>query len=285
MPAATFQYHLQASYQTLPRAAWVEHAGPRRDVFAPEGSGDRVRESNGGQPEIRCRPEATVLTFPMSGVEDAFQVLVQATAGGRAWASGGFIDRSERALVLPPWRDDGSDPDPDALALMVSECGQLQRGTDLVVTDHRPRVVDFHTVTWMAHASSRERAVKPWLLLDVDGVLLPYGTTTDMISTSLLRELDLLAQSYDLAWATSWGASANTLLRETGRSPWPVVHGLPRLGGDPDGYDTPRVAPGVGLRRRPAFRVGRGPAEPSRRRGAGSRPRVLAVTPEPATWP
>lgn len=243
VPAATFQYHLQEWYQTLPRAPWIEHAGPRLALFEPEGPDELVRAGIGGQPEIRCWPEATVLTFPMSGVEDAFQVLAEATAAGRAWASGGYIDRSERALVLPPWRDDGSDPDPDALALMEDECGPLQRGTDFVVTDHRPRVVDFHAVTWTAHASSRQRELKPWLLLDVDGVLLPYGTTNDMISASVLRELDVLAQSYDLAWATSWGSSANVLLRETGRSPWPVARGVPRLGGDPDGYDSPRVAP------------------------------------------
>lgn len=243
VPARTFQRKLRAWYETLPRAPWIEHAGATGPLFAPEGPGAVVRAAASTCPGIRVWPQATVLTFAASGMEGAFQVLSEATAAGRAWAGGGYIDRSERGLVLPAWRDDGSVADPAELALMERDCGPLQRGVEYVVTAGRPRVVDFDAVAWSARTSSAGPTSRPWLLLDVDGVVLPAGGDGTALDAALARELDLLAQVYDLAWATSWGGSANVLLRETGRSPWPVVPGVPILGGDPDGYDSPRVAP------------------------------------------
>lgn len=243
VPAKRFQRELRAWYETLPRAPWVEHAGAARPLFDPDGPGAVVRAAAGARPEIRVWPEATVLTFAPGGVEGAFQVLSEAMGASRAWAGGGYVDRSERGLVLPPWRDDGSAADPAELATMERDCGALQRGVEYVVTAGRPRVVDFDAVAWSARASTAGPASRPWLLLDVDGVVLPAGGDGTALDAALAGELDRLAQVYDLAWATSWGGSANVLLRGSGRSPWPVVADVPVLGGDPDGYDGARVAP------------------------------------------
>lgn len=243
VPASRFQRELRAWYETLPRAPWVEQAGGPMPVFEPNGSGELVRAGTLRQPEIRRWPQATVLTFRARGLEEAFQVLADATASGRAWAGGGYVDRSERSLVLLPWRDDGSEPDASELALMHAECGPLERGMEFVVTAGRPRVVDFHAVTWEMGTPARERRVKPWLLLDVDGVLLAEGAGKDVLDASLVAELDLLADRYELAWATSWESSANTLLKQAGRSMWPVVPLTDRASRDPDGYGSPRVIP------------------------------------------
>lgn len=244
VPARTFQRELQAWYATLPRAPWVEHAGMPVPLFDPDGPGDLVREMRGNSPEIRSWPEATVLTFHSAGaLEDAFQVLIEATDSGRAWAGGDYIDRSERALVLPPWRDDGSEPDPEQLARMSRDCGPLERGIEFVVTDHRPRVVDVHAVSWSAHAPRKAREQKPWLLLDVDGVVLPTSSGVEAISATVLDQLQVLARGYELVWATSWEGSANILLEGTRHSSWPVVPVTSGAGRRPDGYDSPRVAP------------------------------------------
>lgn len=243
VPASRFQRELRAWYETLPRAPWVEQAGEPMPVFEPNSSGELVRAGTLRQPEIRRWPDATTLTFRTGGLEEAFQVLSGATASGRAWAGGGYIDRSERSLVLPPRRDDRSEPDASELALMHAECGPLERGVEFVVTESRPRVVDFHTVAWEVGTPTRVRRVKPWLLLDVDGVLLAEGTGHDVLDASLVGELDLLADRYELAWATSWEGSANTLLKQAGRSAWPVVPLTGRASRDPDGYGSPRVEP------------------------------------------
>lgn len=243
VPARTFQQQLHTWYDTLPRAPWIEHAGTPTPLFEPEGPSELVRAGTLQQPEIRSWPEATVLTFRAGGLDDSFQVLADATTQGRAWAGGGYIDRSERALVLPPWRDDGSSPDPDELARMVEDCGPLQRGVEYVVTERRPRVVDFHAVRWMVTTGAGKRRRRPLLLFDIDGVLLRHDAPDTKIRASLLRELDPLARSYDLAWATSWESSANTLLEASGHSSWPVIPVASRARSDPDGYDNPRVVP------------------------------------------
>ncbi|QOK22799.1 hypothetical protein IGS73_17485 [Janibacter indicus] len=244
VPAILFQLELRAWYETLPRAPWIEQTNLPLPLFESENPGELVRVGGLRRPEIRQWPEATVVGIQRgSDLEDAFQVLADATTAERSWASGGYIDRSEGGLVLPPWRDDSSEPDADELALMVGDCGPLQRGTEYVVTAGRPRVVDFHAVSWNIGSPRRERRVRPWLLLDVDGVLLREGTATDHLSPKTLRQLDLLRQRYDFAWATSWEGSANTLLRGSGQEPWPVVRVVSAAGNDPDGYDSARVVP------------------------------------------
>lgn len=243
VPARGFQRELEAWYETLPRVPWIEQAGAPLPTFEPEGPGRMVRPGTLRQPEIRRWPEATVLTFRTGGLEEAFRVLAEATVSGRAWASRGYIDRSERALLLPPWRDDGTEPDADELALMHAECGPLERGTEFVVTQGRPRVVDVHAVTWHVGTPARKRPTKPWLLLDIDGVLLREGTEDDVLSSATLRQLDQLETRFDLAWATSWEGSANFLLEKDDRAPWPVVPVISAAGRTPDGYGNARVAP------------------------------------------
>lgn len=246
-PAITahrFQEALQAWYETLPRAPWIEQTNVPLPLFDPETSGELVRAGGLRRPEIRQWPEATVVGIQRgSDLEDAFQVLADATTDERTWASGGYVDRSEGGLVLPPWRDDGSEPNADALALMIRECGPLQRGVEYVVTGGRLSVVDFHAVSWAIGASPNARPARPLLLLDVDGVLLREGSGEDELSPTMLRRLALLAQRFDLAWATSWESSANTLLRGSGHASWPVVPVVSGAGNDPDGYDSARVVP------------------------------------------
>lgn len=244
VPASRFQLELRAWYETLPRAPWTEQTTLPLPLFEPEVSGEIVRDGGLRRPEIRQWPEATVLSVRRGGdLEDAFQILADATTSERPWASGGYVDRSEGGLVLPPWRDDGSEPDPDELALMIRDCGPLQRGVEYVVTDHRPRVVDFHAVSWAVGSPRRDGSTRPWLLLDIDGVLLPEGSGASELAQSTLRRLDLLAQRFDLAWATSWESSANTLLAGTGHAEWPVIPVVSGARNDPDGYDSARVVP------------------------------------------
>lgn len=244
VPANRFQLELQAWYETLPRAPWIEQTNMPLPLFEPEDSGEMVRDGGLRRPEIRQWPEATVLSVRRGGdLEDAFQILADATTSERPWASGGYVDRSEGGLVLPPWRDDGSEPAPDELALMIRDCGPLQRGVEHVVTNHQPRVVDFHAVSWAIGSPRIGRPARPWLLLDIDGVLLPDGSGESELAPSTLRQLDLLAQSFDLAWATSWESSANTLLAGTGHAGWPVVPVVSSAKNDPDGYDSARVVP------------------------------------------
>lgn len=124
---------------------------------------------------------------------------------------------------------------------MTRECGPLERGTEYVVAGRRPYAVDFHAVSWHLSTYARQRSVKPWLLLDVDGVLLREGAGEDVLSLHVLRSLAMLAQHYELAWATSWEGSANSLLDHSGEGSWdvvPVVTGAQR---DPDSFDSPRV--------------------------------------------
>lgn len=169
--------------------------------------------------------------------------MVNGVVEAKSWASSGYVDRSERGLVLPPRRDDGSEPDMAELDTMTRDCGPLVRGTEYVVTDHHPHVVDFHAVSWHLGTDARQRAVKPWLLLDVDGVLLREGAGEDALGPDVLASLDRLGRHYELAWATSWENSANTLLDHSTGGSWPVVPVVSSARRDPDGFDTPRVKP------------------------------------------
>lgn len=246
-PAVTahrFMEALRRWYETLPRAPWIEQTNVPMPLFEPEASGELVRAGGLRRPEIWQWPEATVVGIQRgSDLEDAFQVLVDATTSARMWASGGYIDRSEGGLVLPPWRDDGSEPDANEFALMVSDCGPLQRGVEYVVNKGRPRVVDFHAVGWAIGAPRKARCFRPLLLLDVDGVLLREESGEDELSPTMLRRLALLAQRFDLAWATSRESSANTLFQGSDLAPWPVVPVVSDARNDPDGYDSARVTP------------------------------------------
>jgi hypothetical protein len=74
-------------------------------------------------------------------------------------------------------------------------------------------------------------AVKPLLLLDVDGVLVTFGATPESVplpgngftyySPANARRLELLHDHFDPVWATSWEHAANAELAE--------LHGLPPL--------------------------------------------------------
>lgn len=242
--AARFHHELQSWFETLPAVPWIEYAGPPCGLLEADSSGQVMRTGGLWQPEIRCWPSASVLTFHgADDLENAYQVMVDGYVEAKPWASSGYIDRSERGLVLPPRRDDGSEPDIAELDTMTRECGSLERGTEYVVTRHHPYVVDFHAVSWHLSTDARQRSVKPWLLLDVDGVLLREGAGEDVLSLHVLRSLAALAQHYELAWATSWEGSANSLLDHSGEGAWDVVPVVTDAQRNPDGFDSPRVRP------------------------------------------
>lgn len=242
--ATQFHRELRSWFETLPVVPWIEYVGPPDGLFEADSSGDLMRTGGLRQPEIRCWPSASVLTFRgADDLENAYQVMVNGVAEARSWASSGYVDRSERGLVLPPRRDDGSEPDMAELDTMTRDCGPLVRGTEYVVTNHHPHVVDFHAVSWHLSTDLRQRAVKPLLLLDVDGVLLREGAGEDALSPDVLSSLDRLGRHYELAWATSWESSANTLLDHSTGGSWPVVPVVSSARRDPDGFDNPRVKP------------------------------------------
>lgn len=242
--AEQFHRELQSWFETLPVVPWIEYVGPPCGFLESDSSGDVMRTGGFRQPEIRCWPSASALTFlGADDLENAYQVMVDGYAEAKLWANSGYIDRSERGLVLPPRRDDGSEPDIAELDTLTRECGPLERGTEYVVTGHHPYVVDFHAVSWHLSTDARQRSVKPGLLLDIDGVLLREGAGEDVLSLHVLRSLATLARHYELAWATSWEGSANSLLDQSTEGPLPVVPVVSNARADPDGFDSPRVVP------------------------------------------
>lgn len=89
-------------------------------------------------------------------------------------------------------------------------------------------------MTWHPRPECDTRAVRPLLLLDVDGVLMPTGRsvppgyerrTAGGAEIVICRQhgewLIDLARSFELVWASTWGAKAN--------ESFGTVLGLPRL--------------------------------------------------------